>query len=94
MRNERWALFRIQGARLGVTEMSARLGRHRSMIYRGLARNHFRDPDAIRDRRRGVSGYRPGSTSCRNARVMRPRRGSARQVAGGGTLAYRAVFQR
>ena len=32
--DERRSLFRIQEVRLGVTEMAARLGRHRSTIYR------------------------------------------------------------
>ena len=57
--NERRSLFRMQEARLGVTEMAARLGRHRSTIYRELGRNRFRDPDASRDSRRNISGYYP-----------------------------------
>ncbi len=57
--DERRSLFRMQEARLGATEMAARLGRHRSTIYRELARNRFRDPDATRDRRRDMSGYYP-----------------------------------
>ena len=32
--DERRSLFRMQKARLGVTEMAARLGRHRSTICR------------------------------------------------------------
>lgn len=49
----------MQEARLGVTEMAARLGRHRSTIYRELGRNRFRDPDASRDSRRNMFGYYP-----------------------------------
>ena len=57
--DERRSLFRMQEARLGVAEMAARLGRHRSTIYRELGRNRFRDPDASRDSRRSMSGYYP-----------------------------------
>jgi len=53
--DERRSLFRMQEAQLGVTEMAARLGRHRSTIYRELGRNRFRDPDAPRDCKRGYS---------------------------------------
>ena len=49
----------MQEARLGVTEMAARLGRQRSTIYRELGRNRFRDPDASRDSRRNMNGYYP-----------------------------------
>jgi len=55
--DERRSLFRMQEARLDVAEMAARLGRHRSTIYRKLGRNRFGDPDASRDRRRNMSGY-------------------------------------
>ena len=57
--DERRSLFRMQEARLGVTEMAARLGRHRSTICRELGPNRFRDPDASRDSRRNMSGYHP-----------------------------------
>ena len=57
--DERRSLFRMQEARLGVTEMAARLGRYRSTIYRELGRNCFRDPGASRDSRRNMSGYYP-----------------------------------
>jgi len=57
--DERRSLFRMQEARLGVAEMAARLGRHRSTIPRELGRNRFRDPDASRDSRRNMSGYYP-----------------------------------
>jgi len=53
------SLFRMQEAQLGVTEMAARLGRHRSTIYRELGRNRFRNPDASRDSRRNMSNYYP-----------------------------------
>ena len=43
--DERRSLFRMQEARLGVTEMASRLGRRRSATCRGPGRNHFRDPD-------------------------------------------------
>ncbi len=56
--DERRSLFRMREARLGVTEMATRLGRHRSTIYRELARNCFRDPDASRESRRNMSGTR------------------------------------
>jgi len=69
---ERRSLFRMQEARLGVTEMAARLGRHRSTIYRELARNRFRDPDASRDSRRNISGYYP-VTAQELARARRQR---------------------
>jgi len=44
-RDERRSLFRMQEARLGVAEMAARLGRHRSTIYRMLGRSRFGDAD-------------------------------------------------
>ena len=46
--NARRSLFRMQRAQLGMTEIAARLGRHR-----------FRDPDAFRDSRRNTSGCYP-----------------------------------
>ena len=49
MLDECRSLFRMQEARLGVTEMAVRLGRHRSTIYRELGRNRFRDPVTSRD---------------------------------------------
>ena len=47
--DERRSLFRTQEARLGVTEMAARLAWQRSTIYGELGRNRFRDPDASWD---------------------------------------------
>ncbi len=43
--DERRSLFRMQEARLGVSGMAARLGRHRSTIYRMLGRSRFGDAD-------------------------------------------------
>ncbi len=57
--DERRSLFRFRKARVPVAEIAARLGRRRSTIYRELARNRFRDPDATRDRRCEMSGYYP-----------------------------------
>ena len=70
--DERRSLFRMQEAQLGVTEMAARLGRHRSTIYRELGRNRFRDPDASLDSRRNMSGYYP-VTAQELARTRRQR---------------------
>ncbi len=57
--DERRSLFRFREARVPVAEITSRLGRHRSTIYRELARNRLRDPDATWDRRRDMSGYYP-----------------------------------
>ena len=40
---ERRTLFRLLGAKLPVQEIAAQLGRHRSTIYREIARNEFRE---------------------------------------------------
>ncbi len=40
---ERRTLFRLLNARLPIKEIAAQLGRHRSTIYREIARNEFRE---------------------------------------------------
>jgi IS30 family transposase len=40
---ERRTLFRLLGAKLPIKEIAAQLGRHRSTIYREIARNEFRE---------------------------------------------------
>ncbi len=51
--DERRTLFRLVEARRPVGEIAARLGRHRSTVYRELGRNRFREGD------RGFCGYFP-----------------------------------
>src|SRR3712207_9511709 len=51
--DQRRTLFRLVEARRPVGEIAARLGRHRSTVYRELGRNRFRDGD------RGLCGYFP-----------------------------------
>src|SRR3954452_8047843 len=51
--DERRTLFRLVEARIPVSEIAARLGRHPSTIHRELGRNRFRDGD------RGFCGYFP-----------------------------------
>src|SRR5215203_6749553 len=51
--DERRTLFRLMEAGRPVGEIAARLGRHRSTVYRELGRNRFRDGD------RGFCGYFP-----------------------------------
>lgn len=70
--DERRSLFRMQEARLGVAEMAARLGRHRSTIYRELARNRYRDRGNAGNRRHDVSGYYP--VTAQDQAVARRRR--------------------
>ena len=40
---ERRMLFRLLNAKLPIKEIAAQLGRHRSTIYREIARNEFRE---------------------------------------------------
>jgi IS30 family transposase len=51
--DERRILFRLVEARRPVGEIAARLGRHRSTVYRELGRNRFREGD------RGLCGHFP-----------------------------------
>jgi len=51
--DERRTLFQLVEARRSVGEIAARLGRHRSTVYRELGRNRFREGD------RGFCGYFP-----------------------------------
>jgi IS30 family transposase len=66
--DERRTLFRLMEAGRPVGEIAARLGRHRSTVYRELGRDRFRDGD------RGFCGYFP-LTAHDLARRRRRRRG-------------------
>jgi|SRR5579863_3845848 len=44
--DEREMLSRMKNAKVPVSQMATRLGRHPSTIYRELRRNHFFDDDA------------------------------------------------
>ena len=57
--DERRSLFRLREACVPVAEITSRLGRHRSMIHRELARNRYRDRENAGDRRCDISGYYP-----------------------------------
>ena len=62
---ERRTLFRLLNARLPIQEIAGQLGRHRSTIYREIARNEFREVKQYR-------GYYP-VTAEDNARRRRRR---------------------
>ena len=62
---ERRTLFRLLGAKLPIREIASQLGRHRSTIYREIARNEFREVKQYR-------GYYP-VTAEDNARRRRRR---------------------
>jgi transposase, IS30 family len=62
---ERRTLFRLLGAKLPIKEIAGQLGRHRSTIYREIARNEFREVRQYR-------GYYP-VTAEDNARRRRRR---------------------
>ena len=51
---ERRTLFRLVNAKLPIKEIANQLGRHRSTIYREIARNEFRE----------VKQYRGYCVSC------------------------------
>ncbi len=55
--DERQSLFGLQEVRVPVVEITSRLGRHHSRIYRELARNRYRDRENTGDRRCDISGY-------------------------------------
>src|SRR5215218_7646869 len=62
---ERRTLFRLLNAKLPIKEIAGQLGRHRSTIYREIARNEFREVKLYR-------GYYP-STAEDSARRRRRR---------------------
>ena len=57
--DDRRSIHRLSSAGATADEIAARLGRHRSSIYRELRRNDFRDRDAAGDRWRDFSGDHP-----------------------------------
>ena len=70
--DERCTLFRLLGAKLPIKEIAAQLGRHRSTIYREIARNEFREVKQSR-------GYYPitaEDSARRRRRRQRKRAGS------------------
>ena len=71
---ERRTLFRLLNAKAPVDVIAARLGRHRSTIYREVARNEFREEKAYR-------GYYPLTAEDSARRRRQRRRKLARNAA-------------
>ena len=76
--DERRTLFRLVEARRPVGEVAERLGRHRSTIYREIARNEFREvkqyrgyyPITAEDSARADAGDSASSSATRACAAM------------------------